>query len=95
MNTLYVTSTIRPVVSEAAARAAGRGLSRAVQGLGLLAELLTELWSGTGRQWRQARELMERRRQAQQVLDMARRYERSQPGFASDLHAAAWRALGD
>ena len=91
MSTLTVTSNARPVVSEAAAVSVAQALSR----LAGAALILRNALAAQGARVQASREVLARRRAAQQVYAMARRYDRSQPGFASDLRAAACRAMDD
>ena len=79
---------VRPVTSEAAAQAVARATARLLESLSLIREALNRSSDRT-------REVLARRRDAQRVLRMARRFETTQPGFASDLRCAAYRAMDE
>jgi len=80
---------LRPLSSEAAAAAvAARAIQRLLDGLHIVRQALAQ--GG-----RASQDLLARRRDAQRVLAMARAYDNSQPGFASDLRCAAYRAMDE
>lgn len=77
-----------PVMAEASVRSVSTAVLRTLRAMQWLASV--------GRHGhRHAQELLQRRRDAQAVMEMARRFEHSQPGFASDLRMAAMRAIND
>lgn len=86
MSTTTLNRHVRPVVTEAAAHA----VATAVERLGNVFSALTTVGMLPAPAVRAA---LQRRLEAQRVLEMARRYDASQPGFASDLRVAAYRAM--
>lgn len=94
MSTASTLSTTRPVVTEAAAQSVDQALGRLHRAAGAVLQLFQAMAAQRHRV-AAARGLLARRRAAQQVLDMARRYDRSQPSFASELRVAAYRGMDD
>ena len=86
MSSTTLNSQIRPVATEAAAAAVATAVHRLLRSLAILYAAYAGSRSA-------AAQTLARRRDAQKVLDLARRFDRSQPGVASDLRAAAYRAM--
>lgn len=99
MSTITYSSQIRPATTEAAAATVAHAYTRLFQSVGLLAAAFRSAQANSRSLGttvnRSAREVLARRRDAQKVLDLARRYDTSQPGFASDLRCAAFRAMDE
>lgn len=93
MSTITIRSQIRPATTEAAAATVARAYGRLSEALALLAQAFRAAQAGSRTARSATRELIARRRDAQRVYQLARRYDASQPGFASDLRCAASRAL--
>lgn len=91
MTTLTVTSNARPVITEAAAQSVAQSLARLASALRIVRQAV----GGQVARAHAAHQLLAQRRAAQRVYALARQYDHSQPGFASDLRAAACRAMDD
>lgn len=77
-----------PVMAEASVRSVSTAVLRLLRAAQWLASV--------GHQsHQQARAVLQRRRDAMAVMEMARQFENSQPGFASDLRMAAMRSIND
>lgn len=99
MTSMTYSSSIRPAATEAAAATVAQASNRLHQALHMVWSVVRSAQAGSREAQRAARsaahELLARRRDAQNVLAMARRYDASQPGFASDLRCAAFRAMDE
>ncbi len=93
MSTTILTSQIRPAATHAAAAAVGVAIDRLSRAAGLIARLASQLGAAAAQAPVLTRETLARRRDAQRVLELAGRFDATQPGFASDLRAAAWRSM--
>jgi hypothetical protein len=77
-----------PVMAEASVQAVARATGR-------LANAFAWLALASHQSSQRAQAALQRRRDAQRVMEMARQFDNSQPGFASDLRMAAMRAMDE